>query len=620
MSWTTNEEIPRSYPCFSSTAPCMTSPIFDNLPMGTQPRLLQHQGASGLPPMSVFGSITTPWPSEYRDKANDSVVNNHQESTQSPGPRIAAYTHRNRYMTFNQTDCRPDQFPVAAKGEEPAVMVQTPPRHLNFYQCWEVTNNSTPNHAMTPADDQQHLQTSTFFPLEARQDPIHSDPLHLNSEVGISSRHQALEFSKQEIKAELSHRLSRLPMANAHGDQDFMAQAQTMQEHSNVLTSNDSSPNDTPLILTPHPHNDSTILQYGNSGDYSSSKGIAYSSFTRLNTNLFKNICTPILSSQSLPAFSCDSPARVSLGGELQYNHPPTTVPGTYKQHHYKPSPLLMQSLPSAFMLSCSVSAPSRPPLSSAPTLFSSPTSSVDVRQHSSYGDSSTIRHDAAFPLSHIGTIRAGRSFAIPFSNYKKKFTGTSTSTSGIKKPKPSFVCEYPNCKRVFTRPFNLKSHELTHNDSRPFDCKICSKAFARIHDLYRHKKTHSMIKLHECIVCLQRFARQDAVTRHLKISEGVNRCGLILRHRKISVRDVAAGRVRRGSLGDEVVIGRMLEDAEELVRKARAARNMDTRSMNTSLNSLTTVNIRDLVPLQFQQPNQGYRFDVKESTPIKVE
>ncbi|KAF9356563.1 hypothetical protein BGX26_005096 [Mortierella sp. AD094] len=48
-------------------------------------------------------------------------------------------------------------------------------------------------------------------------------------------------------------------------------------------------------------------------------------------------------------------------------------------------------------------------------------------------------------------------------------------------------VC--PVCQRRFTRPFNLRSHLMTHTTARPFPCDECHWKFTRQHDLLRHKR-----------------------------------------------------------------------------------------------------------------------------------
>ncbi|KAG0242146.1 hypothetical protein BGW41_004769 [Actinomortierella wolfii] len=48
-------------------------------------------------------------------------------------------------------------------------------------------------------------------------------------------------------------------------------------------------------------------------------------------------------------------------------------------------------------------------------------------------------------------------------------------------------VC--PVCQRRFTRPFNLRSHLMTHTTARPYPCDQCHWKFTRQHDLQRHKR-----------------------------------------------------------------------------------------------------------------------------------
>lgn len=48
-------------------------------------------------------------------------------------------------------------------------------------------------------------------------------------------------------------------------------------------------------------------------------------------------------------------------------------------------------------------------------------------------------------------------------------------------------VC--PVCQRRFTRPFNLRSHLMTHTTARPYPCDECHWKFTRQHDLLRHKR-----------------------------------------------------------------------------------------------------------------------------------
>ncbi|KAG0034836.1 hypothetical protein BGZ82_005581 [Podila clonocystis] len=52
----------------------------------------------------------------------------------------------------------------------------------------------------------------------------------------------------------------------------------------------------------------------------------------------------------------------------------------------------------------------------------------------------------------------------------------------------PKYEC--PLCNRFYTRPFNLRSHMLVHEDKKPFACELCDSRFTRRHDMVRHIKT----------------------------------------------------------------------------------------------------------------------------------
>ncbi|KAF9961181.1 hypothetical protein BGZ72_004511 [Mortierella alpina] len=155
----------------------------------------------------------------------------------------------------------------------------------------------------------------------------------------------------------------------------------------------------------------------------------------------------------------------------------------------------------------------------------------------------------------------------------KAEDSGNDSPRLSSKGSRARYVCHVPNCHRTFSRPFNLKSHGLTHETHRPHGCPQCPKTFARVHDRDRHMKGHLQEKAHACVVCLGRFARQDAVTRHLKIANGQNPCAIILRTRGVGIKEVAAGRVQRSDLGDEAAIRSTLESLEEQVRKQKAGK-----------------------------------------------
>lgn len=82
------------------------------------------------------------------------------------------------------------------------------------------------------------------------------------------------------------------------------------------------------------------------------------------------------------------------------------------------------------------------------------------------------------------------------------------------------FPCLIPECNKLFSRPYNLKSHMRTHTHERPYECtyKPCAWKFARPHDLKRHELQHTGQKPHGCRFCHRRFARSDALKRHWKV------------------------------------------------------------------------------------------------------
>lgn len=83
-----------------------------------------------------------------------------------------------------------------------------------------------------------------------------------------------------------------------------------------------------------------------------------------------------------------------------------------------------------------------------------------------------------------------------------------------------SFPCLIPECNKLFSRPYNLKSHMRTHTHERPYECtyKPCAWKFARPHDLKRHELQHTGQKPHGCRFCHRKFARSDALKRHWKV------------------------------------------------------------------------------------------------------
>ncbi|KAG0295471.1 hypothetical protein BGZ96_011654 [Linnemannia gamsii] len=160
----------------------------------------------------------------------------------------------------------------------------------------------------------------------------------------------------------------------------------------------------------------------------------------------------------------------------------------------------------------------------------------------------------------------------------------TNKPKSIHKPPVNRFICPLPGCGRTFSRPFNLKSHGMTHETLRPYGCDQCDKTFARIHDRDRHLKGHLVEKAHFCVVCQGKFARQDAVTRHLKLNKENNPCAVILKASGASFRDAAAGRVSRRQLGDEVAVRRRFQELEDDAKKVKATKTLEKGMLSMHL------------------------------------
>ena len=119
------------------------------------------------------------------------------------------------------------------------------------------------------------------------------------------------------------------------------------------------------------------------------------------------------------------------------------------------------------------------------------------------------------------------------------------------KHPKQGNAYPCQQCNKVFTRPYNLKSHQRTHTRERPYVCKeiYCPWKFARPHDLKRHELLHSGVKPHGCPHCDKRFARRDALRRHWKVDI---QCGQ--EAERLSITNAAVGRRRGAGKGGKVI------------------------------------------------------------------